>query len=43
MPPPPYVPMQRQRPFGVTLLAILEILVGIIYLFGALGRSYWPP
>lgn len=37
VPPPPYVPMQRQRPFGVTLLAILEILVGIIYLFGALG------
>ena len=42
MPPPPYVPMQRQRPFGVTLLAIL-VLVGIIYSSEPWARSYWPP
>lgn len=44
--PPPYQPVQqppyytappRHRPLGVTILAILEILYGILVLLGALG------
>jgi len=31
------MPQQRQRPIGVTILAILEVLVGILALFGSLG------
>ncbi len=31
------MPQQRQRPIGVTILAILEVLGGILLLFGALG------
>jgi len=33
---PYYPPVQRHRPFGVTLLAILEILYGIVVLLGGL-------
>ncbi len=37
-PPPPYVyPQPRQRPFGVTLLAILMIIGGILSLLAAIG------
>ncbi|KQM10964.1 hypothetical protein AOA80_10925 [Methanomassiliicoccales archaeon RumEn M1] len=37
-PPQPYpAPSFRQRPTGVTLLAILNILVGVLLLLGALG------
>lgn len=32
-----YPPPQRQRPFGVTLLAILEVLAGIFFLLAAIG------
>lgn len=32
-----YPPPQRQRPFGVTLLAILEALAGIFFLLAAVG------
>ncbi len=37
-PPQPYpVPPVRQRPTGVTLLAILNILIGVLMLLGALA------
>lgn len=37
-PPPPYVyPTMRQRPLGVTLLAILEALSGVFLILTAIG------
>lgn len=38
-PPSPYAPypVRRSRPVGVTILAVLEILVGILVLLGSIG------